>query len=79
MPKSDEKLKLEDTIVNLLNEYRYEENIVIANEILSVVKQNIGAVAMVCPDCQGTGSLITGDGMNLEQCRFCFGTGVVSK
>ena len=53
---------------------------VVAKEMLSVVKRNIGVVAMVCPECDGSGKVY--DGRYLDDpdiCAMCLGNGVVAR
>ena len=46
--------------------------------VLDVVKQNIGAVAEVCPDCWRSHQYCDGS-CECGKCKTCNGTGVVSK
>ena len=50
-----------------------------AEVMLGVILSDISKVAMVCPECMGTGSLITKDGMDLESCSMCDGKRVVPR
>ena len=50
------------------------ETWLIAEAMLSVVKSNIGVVAMVCSGCNGFGEIHDGD-----NCPDCHGSGVVAR
>jgi hypothetical protein len=94
MPKSDEKLKLRNILSDFLLDVRYadrgkgiekvlEEQV---NDLISIIKSNIGSVAMVCPECDKgltswkDGKSVFKDGKHvLHRCKKCHGTGVVSK
>ena len=55
----------------------------VCKQLLSVVKEHIGEVAEVCPDCNGTGYIYSPNEVEgifgQDICHICNGTGVIAR
>ena len=71
------KIETQEQLVNDLRKCVPYASDVMINDVLSVVKQHIGVVAQVCPECGGHTEVELDDGSSIE-CPECHGIGVVA-